>query len=101
MWDRLPYKSYLYERDIINNVNDSYDICCQVLEDVNYVLIFCLYANACWNELAKLNNDIVVPNSLTDVFGKLSNNQVRTMNKSFIAITTWINWTTRNDRLFQ
>lgn len=98
---RLLCKSYLYERGVINNVNASCDICTQVLEDANAILISCPYANAQWNELSKLNKGIHVPNSLMDIKGKLFLNQVVPLNKSFMAIISWIIWTGRNDRLFQ
>lgn len=62
----------------------------QVLEDINHILIYCLYANACWNEINKLNKDIAVPISLTNVVTMLSTNQVLPLTKSFISFTAWI-----------
>lgn len=40
MWGRLPCKSYLFERGIINEENAYCDICPQVLEDTIHVLFF-------------------------------------------------------------
>lgn len=85
MWERLHCKSCLLEKGIINDVNAHYDICNEVPEDVNHVLISCPYATDCWTELTKLKVDIALPTPLMDVANLLSANQLEDQTKSYIS----------------
>lgn len=101
MQKRLPCKSYLFDRGIINIANVYYDICPQVLEDANRVLISYPYATACWNEFTNVKRYIALPDSLMDVESLLIDNQVVALNKSYLALATWIIWNGINVRLFK
>lgn len=47
-----------------------------------------------------MKRDINLPNSLMDLVALLSANQVVTLTKAYLALTAWIIWNCRNDRLF-
>lgn len=97
---RLPCKSLLLSRSLIDQNNVYYDLCPASFEDITHVLITFSFANSCQDQIKKLCQGICLPQSILRLIDLLPGGLCNTMIKAIIAITTWLLWDTRNGRVF-
>lgn len=48
MWSELPCKALLVRRGILPASLTHYDLCSNIVEDINHVLLECPYSQDCW-----------------------------------------------------
>lgn len=101
MWNILPCKSFLLSRDIIHEIIGYRELCPDVMEDDNHVLVTCPFTFSCWSKLKSLVLGNRCLKSLAGLICVLTDPQINQMEKATLAITSWFIWFARNERIHE